>query len=114
MPALLTKEIPKQEKAEKDIESSPEYQSLQKQVKDAQDAAASQLNQIHEKTAEIDTKIAAVLGTLTNERARVGSMIYVAEHTPDGPGRKSLEANLENYKKGPFKLAGPAYAGKCP
>ncbi len=110
--AFLTKEIPGQEKAEKAIKDSSEYQALEKQVKAAQDAAAPELKQIHEKTAEIDTRIAAVLGTLTNERARVGSMIYVTEHRAEGPGRKSMEADLEKYKKGPFVLAGPPYNGK--
>jgi len=110
--ALLTKEIPDQEKAEKDIENSADYQALQKEVKDAQDAAAPQLQQIHEQTAAIDAKIASVLGTLTNQRARVGSMIYVAEHTPEGPTRKSLEHDVDEYKKGPFTLGGSAYAGK--
>jgi hypothetical protein len=110
--ALLKKEIPEQEKAQKAIEDSPEYQALEKQLKDAHDAAAPQLDKIHEQTAAIDAKISAVLGTLTNQRAKVGSMIYVAEHTPMGPGRTSLEHEVDEYKKGPFKLDGPPYNGK--
>ncbi len=110
--SLLKKKIPEQQKAEKAIEDSAEYKALQKEFKDEQEAVAPKLKQIHEQTAAIDAKIEAVLGTLTNERARVGSMIYVAEHTAEGPGRKSLEHNLDEYKKGPFVLAGPPYNGK--
>lgn len=110
--ALLTKEIPEQEKAEKAIKQSPEYQALVKEEKDAEDAAAPQLKQIHEQTAAIDIRIAAVLGKLTNERARVGSMIYVIEHTPPGRGKDSMQTELTKYEKGPFVLAGPPYNGK--
>jgi len=109
--SLLTKEIPKQEAAEKAIKDSPEYKALVKEEKDAEEAAAPQLKQIHDQTAEIDEKNSAVLAELTNARARVGSIIYVIEHTSGESSKKSMQADLAEYEKGPFKLGGP-YKGK--
>ena len=109
--SLLTSEIPKQAAAEKAIKDSPEYQTLVKEEKVAEDAAAPQLKQIHEQTAVIDQKTSAVLAELTNARARVGSLIYDAEHTSSESSKKSIQADLAEYEKGPFKLGGP-YNGK--
>lgn len=108
---FLAKEIPQQEKAEKDIENSADYKAIQDQIKQAQDAAAPQLKQIHEQTADIDQRTSAVLSKLTDARAKAGSMQYDIEHTSSAGSIKSMTASLDEYKKGPFKL-GPPYAGQ--
>ena len=108
---LLTHEIPQQAKALKDVENSRDYKAIEDQIKQAQDATAPQLKQIHDQTADIDRRTSVVLAVLTDARAKVGSLNYTAEHTSSQGSKKSISTERDQYEKGPFRL-GPPYSGQ--
>ncbi len=110
--AFLTKQIPKQTAVEKEIESSPEFKALEKQIEDAGQSVEPQLKEIQEKAALVDQRLSAVLSKLTDARAYVGSRIYIIEHTSSSGRKQSMQATLDRYEKGPFRLAGAGYQGK--
>ncbi|MBI4166777.1 MAG: c-type cytochrome [Acidobacteria bacterium] len=105
---FLEKEIPRQAAAEKAILGSAEYQDLQKKLKDAEEAARPNLNEIDSQVARIDQRLAGVTTEFTDKRAYVSSAIYIIERTSGERSRKRREENLEKFRKGPFRLRLPA------
>ena len=105
---FLEREIPKQAAAEKAILASAEYQALEKKLKDAEEAARPDVNEIDSQVARISQRLAGVTTEFTDKHAFVSSAIYVIERTSGERSRKSKEEDLEKFRKGPFRLRLPA------
>ena len=104
---FLDKEIPKQDAAEKAILASAEYQVLEEKIKQAQDAAQGSLAEIDGQLAEIEHRLGIVTTQYTDKRAWVSSRIYIIERTSGESSRKSKAADLDEYRKGPFRFTIP-------
>ena len=105
--AFLEKQIPKQAAAEKAILESAEYQALAQKVKEAEEASRADREKIDGEVAEIDHRLGIVTTQYTDRRAFVQAEIYVIERTSSESRRKSKEADLDKFRKGPFKFTIP-------
>jgi cytochrome c551/c552 len=105
---FLQKEIPNQEKAEKAILASAEYQALEQKLKDAEGAAQAGLKDIDGQLSEIEHRQTFVTPLYTDARAYVSSRIYIIERTSSEGSRKSKMEDLDAFRKGPFRLKVPA------
>ena len=103
----LARQIPKQRAAERVLENSAEYQSLQKQLDDLQKSITPEARKIDTESALVEDRTNAVLNVLTTARAYVGSQDYVIEHTSSRSGKQSRSEDLDKYKQGPFVVTLP-------
>src|SRR5271167_2954437 len=104
--SFLRRQLHKQEGVERQIRGSAEFQALEQQIKEAERAAAPQVKQINDQAALIDERLAFATVKYTDARAYVNSEIWDMEHTSPG-NRKSIQADLDNYRRGPFEFEAP-------
>ena len=98
--AYLHKQIPLQEQAEKDIENSPAYQTLQREYQDLEKSILPKKESIESQTALMDARMAGVLDRLTDVRSQVAAREYTIEHTTTDLNRKGT---LEKTDLDPLK-----------
>ncbi len=104
---FLEKQIPKQAAAEKSILESAEYQKLAQKLEEAEEAIREDLAKIDGEVASIDHRLSIVTTQYTDRRAFVQAEIYIIERTSSQSSRKSREANLDKFRKGPFQFTIP-------
>lgn len=104
---FLETQIPKQGAAEKAILTSSEYQALDSKLKEAEEAARANLSDIDSQLAEIDHRQSFVTPQYTDRRAFVASRIYIIERISAEGSRKSQQADLDKFRKGPFRFKIP-------
>jgi cytochrome c551/c552 len=111
--AYLHKQIPLQEQAEKDIENSPAYQTLQREYQDLEKSILPKKEGIESETARIDARIAGVLDRLTDVRSQVAAREYTIEHATTDVNRKRTleEKDLDPLKATKYALALPSLEG---
>ena len=105
--AFLRKEIPKQAAAEKAVRASAEFQQLDQKLKDLQESVQDKVGEIDSQTTRINQRQSAVTDAYTTARAYVNSRIYIIEHTSSQGKKRSVGADLDEYKRGPFELLLP-------
>jgi len=105
--AFLQKEIPRQAAAEKAIRASAEYQQLEQKLKDLENSVQDKVGEIDSQASRIDHRLSAVTDAYTTARAYVNSRIYIIEHTSSQGKKRSVGADLDQYKRGPFELRLP-------
>ena len=87
----LHKQIPLQEKAEKEIENSPAYLTLQREYQDLEKSILPKRESLESETALIDVRMAGVLDRLTDVRSQVAARGYTIEHaTADSTKKQAL------------------------
>ncbi len=108
---FLKKQIRTQASAEKEVRRSAEFQALEQKLEDLENALAPKLAEIERQTATIDQRLTVISDEYTTLRADVGARIYRIEHTASGKGKKSLQDDLDKYKRGPFMVKLPIAGG---
>jgi cbb3-type cytochrome oxidase cytochrome c subunit len=85
--------------AQKEVESSAEYQSLKQVYDQASQMAAPRIKEINERLRDLSGKILAVQNVFTDRRAYVNASIYDIE-TETSPTRKQRkQRNLDEYER---------------
>jgi len=103
----LQKQIPKQRAAEEAIRAAAEFQALEQELKDLENAVAPKLAEIERQATLLDQRLSVISDEYTTLRADVGARIYRIEHTSSPKGKKSLEDDLNKFKRGPFVVKLP-------
>src|SRR3977135_1532209 len=85
--------------AQKEVESSTDYQKLKQDYETTRQNAAPRIKDITEKLRELSAKILAVQNVFTDRRAYVNALTYSIETETSASSRKSKQADLEEYKK---------------
>jgi cytochrome c551/c552 len=85
--------------AQKEVESSTDYQKLKQDYETTSQDAAPRIKEINEKLRELSAKILAVQNVFTDRRAYVNALTYSIETEPSASSRKSKQIDLEEYKK---------------
>lgn len=109
---FLRKELTKQTEAANAIRSSAEYQKLAQAAKDAGESAKPQVKKIDEEIAFVNRRMAALSPTFITARGEVTALIYQVEIAGSESSKKSRQADVEEAKKGPFKVELPTADGK--
>ncbi len=100
--AFLVKEIPKQRAAVKALVESPEYQSMERQLKELETGVKLQMAEVQRRSPLLDQQLQAVMDVATDKRAWVTSQIWIIEHTSSPGNKQSLQRKLDKFKQGPF------------
>lgn len=106
--AFLGKQMPKQRSAEEQIKNSAEYQQLRQKLEDLQKQVEPRVKDLDRQTALSDRRFSVLTETFTTARAYVASRIYEIEHTSSPNGKRSIQASLDKYARGPFDLRLPS------
>ena len=96
--AFLSKARSKSATAQKDIESSPDYQALKQAYEQASQSAAPRIKEINEKLRDLSGKILAVQNVFTDRRAYVNAATYDIETETSPSSKQRKQRNLEKYK----------------
>jgi mono/diheme cytochrome c family protein len=112
--SYLKKMVPEQAAAEKVVEASPEFQEIERQLQAAELAAGPRASEIDRQLRLVREQLAAIKGPFQDARARLASFSYELDHA-GSPGKKnSLQQDLEEVRKGPFRISLPADDGSGP
>jgi cytochrome c551/c552 len=93
--------------SQKEVESSPDYQSLKQSYESAMQDAAPRIKEINEKLRDLSAKILAVQNVFTDRRAYVNALTYSIETETSKSSKQSLQKDLEEYKKKPATVEFP-------
>jgi cytochrome c551/c552 len=85
--------------SEKDVESSPDYQSLKQAYDQAIQTAAPRAKEINEKLRDLSAKILAVQNVFTDRRAYVNALTYEIETDTSSSSKQSKQKDLASYKQ---------------
>jgi cytochrome c551/c552 len=85
--------------AQKEVESSAEYQTLKKAYDQASQTAAPRIKEINERLRDLSGKILAVQNVFTDRRAYVNASTYDIETETSSSGKQRKQRNLDEYKK---------------
>jgi cytochrome c551/c552 len=102
---------PRQAAAEKAIFASPEFKSIDSQLKAAEQAATPKLNEIDRQLLAIRNELAAIKTPFQDVRARLAALTYELDHTDGAGGKKSLQQDIAALRKEPVEVSLPAAGG---
>lgn len=109
--AYLKKLLPAQKLSEKEIRQSPEYLKIVADLDAANKAVAGRVRQIEAETSLIERHLSVITPEFQDKRAYVGSRVYLAENASSEKSKRSILAEIEKYKRGPFKIELPVAVG---
>jgi cytochrome c551/c552 len=109
--AFLAAELPKQAQAEEALRNSPEYQKMLAQLEAARAAAAPRKKAIAEEAAFVRARLDALGDFYQEKKALVTSLAYQWEISSSEGAKKSRLEDIEDAKKGPFRLRLPKADG---
>ena len=85
--------------AQKEVESSPDYQKLKQDYEAASKNAAPRIKEINERLHDLSAQILAVQNVFTDRRAYVSASTYDIETETSPSAKQRKRGNLEEYKK---------------
>jgi cbb3-type cytochrome oxidase cytochrome c subunit len=85
--------------AQKEVESSAEYQSLKQVYDRASQMAAPRIKEINERLRDLSGKILAVQNVFTDRRAYVNASIYDIETETSSTRKQRKQRNLDEYER---------------
>jgi cytochrome c551/c552 len=85
--------------AQKEVESSAEYQTLKQAYDQASQTAAPRIREINERLRDLSGKILAVQNVFTDRRAYVNASTYDIETETSSSGKQRKQRKLEEYEK---------------
>ncbi len=86
--------------SEKEVESSPDYQTLKRAFDQANQSAAPRAKEINEKLRDLSAKILAIQNVFTDRRAYVNALTYDIETDTSASSKQGKQKKLEEYKRG--------------
>ena len=97
--AFLDQVIPKQAEREQQIRQSPEYQNLERQLKNAEDAAQNEVAQITGETRLLTEQIAALNKVFQGARGEISALTYRLETASGEGAKRSLQQRIERVRQ---------------
>jgi hypothetical protein len=85
--------------AQKEVESSAEYQTLKQAYDQASQMAAPRIREINDRLRDLSGKILAVQNVFTDRRAYVNASTYDIETETSTSGKQRKQRNLDEYEK---------------
>jgi len=85
--------------AQKEVESSAEYQTLKQAYDQASQMAAPRIREINERLRDLSGQILAVQNVFTDRRAYVNASTYDIETETSSAGKQRKQRKLEEYEK---------------
>jgi hypothetical protein len=85
--------------AQKEVESSAEYQTLKQAYDQASQMAAPRIREINERLRDLSGQILAVQNVFTDRRAYVNASTYDIETETSSSGKQRKQGKLEEYEK---------------
>jgi cytochrome c551/c552 len=85
--------------AQKEVESSAEYQTLKQAYDQASQMAAPRIREINERLRDLSGQILAVQNVFTDRRAYVNASTYDIETDTSSAGKQRKQRKLEEYEK---------------
>lgn len=110
----LKKLGPRQAAAEKALRSSAEYRGLEREVQAAEQSVAPRLRAIDGELSGIRLRLAAIKEPFQDARAKVAALVYELDHEASPRGKNSRRRDIDEVKRGPFRVELPADDGKSP
>jgi len=107
---FLKKEITTQKARAEQLRASAEYRKLDQAVKDARAAAEPKTKEIDRRIVFLNARIAALSPAFISARGEVTALTYQVE-IASPPSKKSRQQDVEDAKKGPFKITLPKEDG---
>ena len=104
--SYLKKLEPRQATTEKSVRSSPQFQKLDQQVKDAESAVAARVREIDNEFRSIRLQLDALKEPFQDARAKIAALMYELDHT-EGSGKDGVRRDIEEVKSGPFRISSP-------
>jgi len=108
--AYLRKLKPQEKGAEAEIKKTDGYQELDRAYNAAETEAGPKVKTIDHQVNLIDARSTALTDTFQTARSEVSAKIYEIEHASPH-SKSSLERDLDEIKKGPFKIELPKLDG---
>jgi hypothetical protein len=103
----LKRVLPQQVAAEKAVRNSPEFQKIEQELAAAEKAIGPRVAEIDRELSRVRQQLAPVSKPFQDARAKVSSLIYDLEHATSPGKKKNLREEIEEVKKGPFRVALP-------
>jgi hypothetical protein len=108
---LLRKLEPDQARAEKEVRQSAAFQKLERELKEAEQAAVPRIKEIDREINEvIDRRVAALNVVFKEARSKYAAVIYELE-TASGGSKDSIKRDLDEIRKGPYEVEFPPESG---
>ena len=85
--------------AQKEVESSPDYQKLKQEYDAASQSASPRIKEINDKLHELSAQILAVQNVFTDRRAYVNALTYSIETETSASSKQSKLKELASYKQ---------------
>jgi len=105
--AFLKTARSKSTQSQKEVESSPDYQKMEQQYKQASDQATPQINKLHDSITDLSAQILAVQNVFTDKRAYVSAVTYEIETDTDPSSKRNRQRDLATWKQQLFTVAFP-------
>ncbi len=112
--SYLKKLGPRQASAEKAVQTSPEFLDTVRQLKAAEDAIAPRLSELDRQLSLVRQRLAAIKDPFQDARARIAALTYEMDHTTNPKGKDSIRKDINELKKGPFRVTLPTDGGVTP
>lgn len=110
--SYLKKLSPRQAAAEKEVYGSSEFQQIEQQLRSAEQALGPRVSEIDRQLRSVREQLAAIKEPFQDARAKLAALSYELDHTTSR--KKSVRQDIEEVKKGPFRLSLPAADGRSP
>src|ERR1700757_1923124 len=85
--------------AQKEVESSSDYQKLKQDYQGASQSAGPRIKELNEKLRNLSARILAVQTVFTDRRAYVGASTYDIETETSASAKQRKQKALEKYKQ---------------
>ncbi len=112
--SYLKKMAPERAATEKVVEASPEFREIERQLQTSEQAAAPRTSEIDRELRLVRERLAEIKGPFQDARAKLASFSYELDHASTPGQKNSLRQDLEEVRKGPFRLSLPAGNGSEP
>jgi cytochrome c551/c552 len=100
----LTKLRPQQKRFEEELKQSPEYQELDRKVRQEEEAIAPRVKEITARMSILNKQLADITPVFQDIRAKVAALTYEMETTGSPSRRRSLQERIDREKQTPVEF----------
>jgi predicted nucleic acid-binding Zn-ribbon protein len=93
--------------AEKEVESTSDYQKLRADYESVTNQAKPRMAEISDKLHDLNPRILAVQNVFTDKRAYVNALNYEMETTSSASSKAKKQREIDDFKQGPFTVEYP-------
>jgi mono/diheme cytochrome c family protein len=108
---FLRKAKPQQAVAERAVRQFEEFRKLEEALLDGEKAISRRNGEIENELRQIDRRLSALTDTFSLARSKVSALVYQEEVASSPKDKTSVTREIEEVKKGPFRVVLPAMDG---